>query len=181
MEDPQTDIPLQRASESHDWLIAQSEPVSLLVGDDPGLLDGIDFRVEQNLGRVARTERGIHHSLELPVILGKRLKLVDGGVETTVVLVACLHLVGDRPEVRLKIRDGLTGTDKFVDFPAEEGGQPDDLVGLGPSVPLFDGDVGGAAASKEFSDLLLRLATSLAGIGDPLAQNSWIDFMREHG
>ena len=72
-------------------------------------------------------------------------------------LIAGFHLVGDGPQVRLEVGDRLTGSDEFVDRASEERRQLDDLVGLGGTLPFFDGDVCGAAVSKELGSLLLGL------------------------
>ena len=59
VEDPQTDIPLQRAAEVDHRLVAQPEPIPLLVGDDLGLFGGVDLEVEHDLRGIAGPERRV--------------------------------------------------------------------------------------------------------------------------
>ena len=93
-----------------------------------------------------------------------------------------LHLLGDGSQMRLEINDRLGGTNEIVDLPAQEGGKLENLVGLGEAIPLLDGDVRGTAAPEELRNLLLRLATGFAGLGDPLAQNPGVERVRlRHG
>ena len=125
--------------------------------------------------------RRTHELLQLQVVLGERLELVDGGVQSGLELIARLHLVGDGPQVRLEVGDRLARPDQFVDLAAEERSQLDDLVGLGRTLPLLDGDVRGTAVAEELGDLLLGLPSGLAGFGDPLPEDSGVKFKRWHG
>ena len=42
VEDPKADIPLQHAAQVDHGLVAQAEPLPFLVGDDFGLLGGVE-------------------------------------------------------------------------------------------------------------------------------------------
>ena len=174
VEDPQADIPLQRAAEVDHRLVPQPEPVPLLVGNDFRLFGGVELQVEHDLRGIARPSAGAHDPLKLQVVLGERLKLVDGGVQSGLELIARFHLVGDGPQVRLEVGDRLAGADQLVDLASEEGRQLDDLVGLGGTLSLLDGDVRGAAVAEELGDLLLGLPSGLAGFGDPLPEDSGV-------
>ena len=49
VENPQADIPLQRAAEVDQWPVSKPEPIPLLVGNDLGLLGGVELEVEHDL------------------------------------------------------------------------------------------------------------------------------------
>ena len=96
-------------------MVAEPEPIPLLVRDDIRLLRGVDPRVEHHLGGIIGLDRGVHDALKLSVILGESLELVDRGVQLRVVRIAGLHLVDGLARLfRLKGIFRKAGGDGYV-------------------------------------------------------------------
>lgn len=147
-----------------DRLVAKPHPPPLLNGYPLAQFGRIDARIERNLGRIIEPQRGSRHPLQIAIILRQPLQLVDRRAQGDFVGPPCSFRDGsqEKPE----INHGFRGTNQLADLTSQETSQPDELVGLGLPLTVFDRNERWTAAAKEPGNVLLRLAARFARFGN---------------